>query len=54
MTFYCCNNCIDIALDEVVDETGMAPEMEFIKDDEDNASKKCFFCEQEARYIVHK
>lgn len=51
MEYYCCEECIDIAIDEVVDTVGMPPELEFVQQ-EKGFSTSCSFCKNEAKYVV--
>ncbi|SHE85850.1 CxxH/CxxC protein, BA_5709 family [Seinonella peptonophila] len=45
---YTCEEHIEIALDEFVDQLTLAPEMEKIT----SPNEKCFFCQQQARYLL--
>ncbi|CAM3940730.1 CxxH/CxxC protein [Mesobacillus zeae] len=48
---YCCEEHVELALDEAVDEYETAPKLEKIKD-VDNENATCGYCGQAAVYIV--
>ena len=52
MKIYCCKNCVDIALDEAVDETEMPPIMDLLSEEEIKLSTVCIFCEEPAVYMI--
>jgi CxxH/CxxC protein (TIGR04129 family) len=47
---FTCEEHIDIAIDEYVDETEQAPDIEPV----DNNEQQCRFCEKTAVYVVGK
>lgn len=53
MEYYSCHQCIDIAIDEVVDETEMPPQLKYLNEEEKQSSITCSFCNNEAIYVVH-
>lgn len=48
MMIFTCEEHIDMAIDEYVDETEQAPDVMFV----DNREKLCRFCEKKAVYAV--
>ncbi|MBA4541910.1 MULTISPECIES: CxxH/CxxC protein [Thermoactinomyces] len=46
--WYACNEHIDIILDEIVDDTSLAPEMELYRGDDNEA--KCGWCGNRPAY----
>ncbi|WLR50834.1 CxxH/CxxC protein [Bacillus tianshenii] len=48
---FCCKEHVDLALDDIVDESGTAPQLEEAKFEE-NDDKRCAYCENEAKYMV--
>lgn len=51
MKIYCCEEHIELALDVLVDETELPPQMELLKEDE-KLSTNCEYCRKEAVYLV--
>nr|WP_236939302.1 CxxH/CxxC protein [Evansella clarkii] len=49
--YYSCEEHVDIALDEQVDDSGMPPELKKIEQNEE-LSTTCSFCEKPAIYAV--
>lgn len=52
MKIYCCKNCVDIALDEAVDETEMPPILNLLSEEQMKLSTSCHFCKDPAAYII--
>ncbi|MDP4106165.1 MAG: CxxH/CxxC protein [Bacillota bacterium] len=50
MKIYCCEECVEIALDTIVDKCGTFPI--FTKLDVDNLSTACEYCPKPATYVV--
>ncbi|MFA9556273.1 CxxH/CxxC protein [Evansella sp. AB-rgal1] len=48
---YSCEKHVEIALDEVIDEHEMPPEIELVQSQE-RISNRCSFCEEEAKYKI--
>lgn len=50
MKIFCCEECVEIALDSIVDKCETFPM--FTKIDVDNLSTACEYCQNQAIYIV--
>lgn len=50
MKICCCEECVEIALDTIVDKCGTSPL--FTKITGDNLSTACEYCQKPATYVV--
>lgn len=48
MMIFTCEEHVDIAIDQYVDETEQAPDLLPV----DNSEKQCYFCSKQAVYVV--
>ncbi|MDQ0257595.1 CxxH/CxxC protein (TIGR04129 family) [Evansella vedderi] len=49
--YYSCIEHIEVAMEEVIDESGMPPELTFI-DEKLKSSTTCSFCNEQAKYKI--
>ncbi|WP_081457360.1 CxxH/CxxC protein [Evansella cellulosilytica] len=49
--YYSCKDHIDIAMEEMVDETGMPPDLQLVNEAE-KEERHCSFCNSEATYKI--
>ncbi|MDG5789435.1 CxxH/CxxC protein [Evansella sp. AB-P1] len=48
---YSCENHIDEAIEEVVDQTGLPPQLELV-DGKLGENQTCFLCGESAKYVI--
>lgn len=49
---YCCDDHINIALDQIVDEYEVAPDFKKLTNSTSELSTPCEYCDKEATYLV--